>query len=120
MPMWPFDFVFEGFGEIAERVEVLHFHLGAEFGGAAAADADVGIAAERTFFHIDVADAGVEQNLAESGEVGVSFIGRAHVRLGDDFTERGAQRLKSSRFSRRNVESRREGICRHLLRDGGA
>src|SRR5258707_13088156 len=59
------DFVFEGFGEIAKRVEVLHFHLGAEFGGATAADADVSIAAKRTFFHIDVADACVEQNLAE-------------------------------------------------------
>ncbi len=49
-----------------------------------------GVAAERAFFHVAIADAGVEEDLAERGEVGVGLLGCAHVRLGDDFAERGA------------------------------
>ena len=84
------DFVFERFLQEAEGVQIFHFDLGAELLGAAQADADVGVAAERAFFHVAVADAGVEQDLAERGEVGVGLFGRAHVGLGDDFGERGA------------------------------
>src|SRR5437899_11182325 len=84
------DFVFEGLGKIAERVEIFYFDLGAELLRAAAANADVGVAAQRAFLHVDVADAGVEKNLAQRGEVRVGFIWRAHVRFGNDFTERSA------------------------------
>jgi hypothetical protein len=79
------DFVLESFLEITKRVEVFYLDLGAEFFCAAQADADVGVATERAFLHVDVADAGVEKYLAERGEVGVGLIGRAHVRFGDDF-----------------------------------
>ena len=57
---------------------------------AAKTDADVGVAAERAFFHVAIADAGVEQDLAQRREIGVSLFGRAHVGLGDDFGERRA------------------------------
>jgi len=70
--------------EIAERIQIFHFDLGAEFFCAAQADADIGVTAERAFFHVAIADAGVEQDLAERCEVGVSLFGQAHVGLGDD------------------------------------
>src|SRR5207245_4403650 len=54
------------------------------------ADADVGVTAERAFLHVGVADAGIEEDLAEGGEVGVGLVGRAHVRVGNDFAERSA------------------------------
>src|SRR2546425_1837163 len=84
------DFVFERFLQETEGVEILYFDLGAEFFRAAQADADVSIAAERAFFHVAIANASVEEDLAERGEVGMGLFGRAHVGLGDDFGERGA------------------------------
>jgi len=50
-------------GEVAERVEILDLDLGAEFPGAAQAHADIGVTAERTFFHVAIAHAGVEEDL---------------------------------------------------------
>src|ERR1700724_790736 len=59
------DFIFESFLEVPERVEIFHFDFGAEWFGPAQADTHVRVAAQRTFFHIAIADAGVEQDLAE-------------------------------------------------------
>ena len=85
------DFIFEGFCEIAEGIEIFYFDLGAEFFCTAKTDADVGVATERAFFHVAVADAGVEKDLAKRGEVGVGLFGGAHVRLGDNFAERACR-----------------------------
>ena len=82
-----FYFILEGFLEIAEGVEVFYFDLGTEFFCAEQADADIGVTAERAFFHVAVADAGVEHDLAKRGEIGVGLVWSAHVRLGDDFAE---------------------------------
>ena len=79
------DFVLQGFLEEFEGVQVFYFHFGAEWFRAAKADAYVGVAAERALFHVAVADAGVQEDLAECCEVRVGLFGRAHVRLGDDF-----------------------------------
>jgi hypothetical protein len=84
------DFVFERFLKKAERVEILDFDFGAEFAGAARANADVGVTTERAFLHVDVADARVKHDLAKRGEIGVGLFGRANVGLGDDFDERRA------------------------------
>ncbi len=57
---------------------------------AARTHADIGVAAERAFFHVAIADAGKEHDLAEGGEIGVGLFGGADVRLGNDFAERRA------------------------------
>ena len=60
------------------------------FSCAARADADVGVAAQRAFFHVAVAHAGVEHDFLEAREVFVGLVGRAHVGLADDFDQRRA------------------------------
>ncbi len=84
------DFVLQRLLQKAEGIEVFYFDLGAEFAGAARAHADVGVAAQRAFFHVAVADAGVQQDLAQRGQIRVSLFGRAHIRLGHDFAQRRA------------------------------
>ena len=79
------DFVFEGGADEAETVDVLDFGLGAEFVRALEADADVGVAAQRTLLHVAVGDAGVEKDLLETGEVLEGLVCSANVGLGDDF-----------------------------------
>src|ERR1039458_7671557 len=54
------DLVLQRLLDEAERVDVLDLGFGAEFLLSARPHADVGIAAQRTFFHVAVADAGVE------------------------------------------------------------
>ncbi len=85
-----FDFILQGLLDEAERVDVLDFGLGAKFFLAARADADVGVAAQRAFFHVAIADAGVEDDFFQAREVLVGFFGRAHVGFADDFGEGNA------------------------------
>jgi hypothetical protein len=56
--------------------------------------ADVGVAAQRTFFHVAVADAGVEDDFLKPGEVLVRFRGRSHVRFADDLGEGHARAVQ--------------------------
>src|SRR2546429_4409471 len=70
------DFIFERFLQETEGVEIFDFDFGPEFARATPAHADIGVAAERAFLHIAVADAGVEHDLAERGEIGVGLLGR--------------------------------------------
>ncbi len=84
------DFVFQRLLDEAERVHVFDFGLGAKFGLALGANAHVGVAAQRAFFHVAVADAGVEDDLFQVGEVFVGFVGRGDIGLADDFDERHA------------------------------
>ena len=84
------DLVFEGLFDKAEGVDVLDLDLGAERLLAAGTDGDVGIAAQRSLFHVAVADAGVEDDLLEAGEVLVGLLRSADVGLGDDFGQRRA------------------------------
>ena len=115
------DFVFNGFLKIAERIEIFHFDLGAKFFCAAQADADIGVATERAFFHVAVADAGVEHDLAKRGEVGVGLFGRAHVRLGNNFAEgRAAAIVVDVGFVGGLRKSPRANSWRRLPQDEGA
>ena len=82
-----FDFVFERLLQVAEGVQILDFGLGAELLGAAPAHADVGIAAQRAFFHVAVAHFGVLEHLLERVQIGVGLGGRAQIGFGDDFGE---------------------------------
>ena len=78
------DLVFQRLLDEAERIDVLDFGFGAEFFLPARPHADIGVAAQRTFFHVAVADPGVEDDFLEPSEVLVSFLGRPHVGLADD------------------------------------
>ena len=84
------DFIFQGVHQIAEGVQILHFGLGAELFRAAAAHADVGVAAQRALLHIAVADLGIQQHLLQCGEISVRLGRSAHVGFGNDFGERRA------------------------------
>src|SRR5579872_7607366 len=77
----PLDLVLEGFADKAERVNVLDFGLGAEFFLAFGFDADISVTAKRTFFHVAIAYAGVEDDFLEASEIFVGFVGRSEVRL---------------------------------------
>jgi hypothetical protein len=52
--------------------------------------AHVGVAAQRTLFHVAVGDAGVEQNLLQPREVLEGLVGRADVGLAHDLHQRRA------------------------------
>ena len=58
----PLDLVFQRFADKAKRINVLDFRFRAEFFLPARPHAHVSIAAKRTFFHIAVADAGVQND----------------------------------------------------------
>src|SRR5580704_11997946 len=81
------DFILDSFLKKAERVEIFYLDFGAKFICAARADADVGVAAERTFFHVAVANSGVEHDLAKRREISVGLFGSTHVRLGNNFAK---------------------------------
>ena len=95
----PFDFVLQRLLDEAERIDVLDFRLGAEFFLAARTHADVGIATQRAFFHVAIADAGVEDDLFQPRQIFVGFIGRTHVRLADDLGQRHAGAIQIDRGS---------------------
>ncbi len=81
------DFVFQRFADEAERIYVFDFCFGAELFLAAGTHADVGIAAQGAFFHVAVADAGVEDDLFQASQIFVGFVGRGEVGLADDFDQ---------------------------------
>ena len=101
------DFVFQRFADEAEGIHVLDFGLGAEFFLAARAHADVGVTAQRTFLHVAVADAGVEDDFFQAGQVFVGFVGRGEVGLADDFDQRdaGAVEIDGGGFARASEPS---------------
>ncbi len=82
------DLILQRLANKAERIHILDFRFGAKFFLPPRAHADVGIAAQRAFFHIAIADAGVEDDFFQPGEVLVGFVGRRNVRLADDFDQR--------------------------------
>jgi hypothetical protein len=53
-------------------------------------DGDVDVAAHLALFHVGVADAAVDEDLLERGEIGEGFLGGGDVGFADDFHERGA------------------------------
>ena len=70
----------EGFKQVmtgleAERINVLHFRLGAEFLLPARTHTDIGIATQRAFFHIAIAHPGVKDDLFQAGQIFVRFLG---------------------------------------------
>src|SRR3546814_2600788 len=69
----PFDLELDRLLDITERVDVLGFGARAELLGAPLAHRDIGIAAERAFLHVAVADAEIDDQLMQK-------IGRASCR----------------------------------------
>ena len=91
------DLILQRLPDEAEGVDVLDFGLGAEFLLPARADADVGVAAQRAFFHVAVADAGVEDDLLQPRQVFPGLIGRGDVGLADDLDQRHAGAVQIDR-----------------------
>ena len=85
-----FDLVLDCGADVAEAVDVLDFGLRSVLRCSLEHDADVGVAAQAAFFHVAVADAGVEQDFLEPREVVEDLVGRAQVGLRDDFNQRRA------------------------------
>ena len=85
----PFDLGLQPTVKEAEGVHVLELRLGAErLSGVA--HRDVGIAAERPLFHVDVRHPELLDQAAELREKGTGLVGRGDVWLGDDLDERRA------------------------------
>ena len=86
----PRDLILECAPDAADAVEILQLALGTEFLLAARADGDIDVATHLALFHVGIADAAVDQNLLERGEIGEGLLGRGHVGLADDFHQRRA------------------------------
>ena len=84
------DFVFERFADEAEGIDIFDFGLGAEFFLAARTHTDVGVAAQRAFFHVAVADGGVEDDFLQARQIFVGLVGRGDVGLADDLDQGNA------------------------------
>ena len=76
------------------RVDVLDLACGCQ-SGPPDTHRDVGVAAERTFLHVAVADVDPAQRVQQFG-VGPGFGGGRHVGLGDDLHQRVPARLRST------------------------
>ena len=76
--------------EALEGVDVLHLGLGAELGGAAAAQADVAVAAHGAVLERAVGDAEREERLTQLLHEEPRLFGRAQVGLGDELDQRRA------------------------------
>ena len=74
----PAGFVLDGLLQETEAVEVLDFPPGTER-GAGAAHRDVGVAAERAFLHVAVADTDPGHQRMQGLGVGHRLLGAAHV-----------------------------------------
>ena len=83
-----FDFVFNRLLHKLETVHVFDFSAGAEFLSAFFADGNVGVTAQRTFFHIAVRNVDIKQNAFQGGQVSMGFIRTADIRFGNNFDER--------------------------------
>ena len=86
----PLDFVVERLLEEAEGVEILHLGLDAEPVGGDRPNADVRVAAQRTFFHVATGDFQVLKDSFQLRQVVIGFLGGAQVRFADDFNQRHA------------------------------
>ena len=91
------DLVLQRLADEAERVDVLHFGLGAELALPTRTNADVGVAAQRAFFHVAVAHAGVEDDFLQPRQVFLGFVGRGDVGLADDLDQRHAGAVQVDR-----------------------
>ena len=90
-----------------EGVHVLDLHLDAELLHSPLADGDVGVAAQRSLFHVAVADANPHQHLAQALHVLPRFVRAAKVGLGDDLHQRHAGAVEVHQRRRRGVNGAR-------------
>ena len=90
----PPDLIFQGPLHVAERVHILQFGPGAEFLCPHRPERNVGIAAQRAFLHVAVADFQIKEDVADNLEVCRRLFRRAQVRFADDLQERHAGAVK--------------------------
>lgn len=84
----------------AEAVHVLELDLRAELLLPGGTQRNIHVAAHLSLFHIAVADAAVLHDLLDSGEIGVRFVGAAHVGLADNLEQRHARNGCNQRRTR--------------------
>src|SRR6185295_19703485 len=87
-------FVLDRLFHEAELREVRDLAAGAETGIARLPDRDVGVAAERTFLQVAVADPDPDHQRVKRARVGDRFGGAAQFRFGDDFQQRRASAVE--------------------------
>ena len=80
-----FDFIFDSTHYGSHAVHILHFDLGRKFFHAFRSNTNVGVAAERAFFHVCSADAEVANYVLKIVDVRLDLLGSVHVRFGYDF-----------------------------------
>lgn len=90
------NLVIERLFEEAEGVEVLHLGLDAEFLRSLETNGHVRVAAEMAFLHVAGGDAGELKHLFDRRQIGIGFIGSAHIGLADDLDEGVPERLRST------------------------
>ena len=88
------DLALDGAADRAERIHVFDFGLGPELGGAREANRYVGIAAQRAFFHLDVADAELQQRALEGFEERDGVLRAVDLGLGDALHQRHARAVE--------------------------
>ena len=81
------DFIVDGTFDKAERVDIFDFCARAELLLPFGADGNISVTTERTFLHIAVADFQVTHQGMDFFHVGDGFLGRTHIRFGDDFQQ---------------------------------
>ena len=84
----PLNLEVDGLLHEAEGVQVLDFTPGAELLLSNRTDRNVGVAAERSFLHVSIADADPAHQRVQRLGVGDGFGRRAHVGFRDDFEQR--------------------------------
>ena len=88
------DFKIQRLANEAERIHILDFSLRAKLFLSARTHADVGIATQRTFLHIAIADARVEDDFLQPGEVFVRLRGGSDIGFADNFDERDSTAIQ--------------------------
>ena len=90
----PFDFILDGVFDELERVDILEFHLGAQFIGAHGPQRKVGFTAKTALFHVAVTDVDIHQHVTQGLQIRDDFVRRAHIRLGHNFNQRRSRPIQ--------------------------
>ena len=83
----PLDLVIQRSLQKAERIEILDFHLRAEGVAPFGPHRDIRVAAQASFFHVAIANAQVQERLAQVGQIIVGFLAAAKIRFAHDLGE---------------------------------
>ena len=111
-------FDLDGFLDEPERVQVLELRASAELGLAASAYRHVGVATERAFLHVAVADLEVADERVNLAHVGAGFGRRAQIGRGHDLEQARAGAIQvDARHAREVLVQRLAGVFLEMRAD---